>query len=168
MEGASVQRREQSWGGGSRVEGTVSRRKQTKPNNPIMQWSSGAKGKNPSIPSIPSPPCSSPKPHSRAFPQPRVYIPPPAFQLLPPPPNQRTTRCAPARGQAALGGGSTAGDLSNRNARVRLPGSEEKLSTRITGEFSYPPTSSRPARGVGWRAFWLFFFVMLLCFGVSG
>jgi len=69
-------------------------------------------------------------------------------------PNQRTTRCAPARGQAALGGGSTAGDFSNRNAWVRLPVSEAKFSTRITGRFSYPPTSSLPARGAGWRAFW--------------
>ena len=74
-------------------------------------------------------------------------------------PNQRTTRCAPARGQAALGGGSTAGDFSNRNARVRLPVSEAKPSTRITGGFSYPTTFIRPADGASRRAFWSFFFL---------
>ena len=66
-----------------------------------------------------------------------VYIPPTAGSLPPPPPINGPLRQAHRRcGQAALGGGSTAGDFSNRNARVRLLVSEAKFSTRITGRFS--------------------------------
>ena len=65
-------------------------------------------------------------------------------------------------GQAALGGGSTAGDFSNRNAWVRLPVSEAKFSTRTTGRFSYPTTSIRPADGASRRAFCFIF--RLVCF----
>jgi len=82
------------------------------------------------------------------------------FRRLP----QSTDHTAAHRccGQAALGGGSTAGDFSNRNAWVRLPVSEAKFSTRITGRFSYPTTSIRPADGASRRAFCFIF--RLVCF----
>jgi len=70
-----------------------------------------------------------------------------APQLSPPPPINGSLRQAHRRcGQAALGGRSTAGDFSNRNARVRLPVSEAKFSTRITRKIfvtQLPPLDRR-------------------------
>jgi len=78
----------------------------------------------------PTPKISAPSPTT-------VYIQGPAGSLSPPPPNERTTRHAHRRVVKRLWAeGQTAGDFGNRNAWVRLPGSEAKFSTRITGRFS--------------------------------
>ena len=108
----------------------------------------------------PSPPAYLPHPHA-------VYIPPPTLQLSPPPPNQRTIfgKRTGAVVKRLWAEGSSAGDFSNRNVAGSTPGQRSKtLSTRITGGFSYPTTTSRPARGVSRRAFCGFIFLVFSFF----